>query len=90
MSKMRGRKYPNRYETARLDGEKVRYKEGGFHKTTGTPPGKPIPKSKWREALKRTETASGKIKYGKYGEKGYKQALFGLNLMGKTKKEFLG
>jgi len=37
MSKMRGRQYSNRYETARLDGEKVRYKEGGFHKTTGTP-----------------------------------------------------
>lgn len=90
MSKMRGRQYSNRYETARLDGEKVRYVKGGFHKTTGTPEGKPIKKSKWREALKRTETASGKIKYGKYGEKGYKQALFGLNLMHKTEKQFLG
>mgnify|MGYP003149582542 CR=1 FL=1 len=79
MSKMRGRKYPNRYETARLDGEKVRYKEGGFHKTTGTPPGKPIPKSKWRAALS-----------GRYGKKGEEQARLGLALMGKTKKEFLG
>ena len=79
MSKMRGRKYPKRYETARLDGEKVRYVKGGFHKTTGTPEGKPIPKSKWRAALS-----------GSYGPKGQAQARLGLGLMGKTEKEFLG
>ena len=79
MSKMRGRKYPKRYETARLDGEKVRYVKGGFHKTTGTPEGKPIPKSKWRAALA-----------GRYGKKGEEQARLGLGLMGKTAKQFLG
>lgn len=79
MSKMRGRQYSKRYETARLDGEKVRYVKGGFHKTTGTPPGDNIPKSKWRAALA-----------GRYGAKGEKQAKLGLGLMGKTAKQFLG
>ena len=79
MSRMRGRQYKKKYETAKLAGEKVRFKSGGFHKTTGTPEGKPIPKSKWRAALA-----------GKYGAKGKSQASFGLALMGKTKEEFLG
>ena len=79
MTKMRGRKYPNRYETVSLDGEKVRYVKGGLHKTTGTPEGEKIPKSKWRAALS-----------GSYGPKGQAQARLGLGLMGKTEKEFLG
>ena len=76
---MRGRKYKKRYETAKLDGEKVRYKKGGFHQTTGTPPGDKIPKSKWRAALA-----------GRYGTKGKEQARLGLALMGKTEKQYLG
>ena len=79
MSKMRGRTYKKKYETSKLDGEKVRFKKGGFHQTTGTPEGKSVPKSKWRAALA-----------GKYGKKGEEQARFGLALMGKTKEEFLG
>ena len=81
MARRNGKAFKDRYktkmETADLDGQKFKYKKGGFHETTGTPPGDKIPKSKWRAALA-----------GKYGKKGEKQARTGLALMGKTAEEY--
>ena len=67
----------SKYATADLDGEKFKYKKGGFHETTGTPEGEKIPKWKWRKALD-----------GGYGKKGENQARTGLALMGKTAEQF--
>ena len=81
MARANGKAFKNHYktkmETADLDGKKFKFKKGGFHETTGTPPGDKIPKSKWRAALA-----------GKYGKTGEKQARTGLALMGKTAEEY--
>lgn len=54
----------------------ITFKEGGLHKSTHTPAGKPIPASKKEEALE-----------GELGPKAKKQALFAKNVLtGKKKK----
>lgn len=69
--------YKSKMETADLGGDKFKFKKGGFHETTGTPPGDRIPKSKWKAALA-----------GRYGKKGEQQARTGLAMMGKTAEEY--
>ena len=48
----------------------IAFTKGGLHKSTGTPPGKPIPAAKKQAALS-----------GKLGPKAKKQALFAKNVL---------
>lgn len=63
--------------TIREAGKKpITFKEGGLHKSTGTPAGKPIPAAKKEAALE-----------GKYGKKAEKQANFAKNVLTGRKKK---